>query len=264
MFTNPPPQFLYSAYKMVTQFADDVGTSKSIQGTAFVIAVGANDLAIVTNRHVIDLNYKEPNQKYKSFKLKSVVLTGRRNDDSLYRFSMDPESQAHFSKEVLDDVAVFVRPKCQAIENMVDMKLYYHFGIEDLADENFFALELAPFDVVVFSGFPEEHDRLAERPLVRGGRIASDPKFDFSLEGKLAGRCVAYEAFSHGGASGSPVYAPAKGFQGMPGARNGRLVGINAGHLKREMGQHTGLSYFYRSTVILEILREAGVIDVAA
>lgn len=261
MFSNPSPQFLYSAYKVVTHFADDVGTPKSVQGTAFVIAIGSGDLAIVTNRHVIDLDYKEPTAKYKNFTLKSIVMTGRRDDDSLYRFSIDPTSSVFYSQDVLDDVGVFMRPKCQAIENMPDMKLFYHFALEDLADENFLRSELAPFDVVAFAGFPEEHDRLAERPLIRGGRIASDPKFDFSLQGKAAGRCIAYEAFSHGGASGSPVYAPAKGFQGMSGARNGRLVGINAGHLNREMGQHTGLSYFYRSTVILEILKDNGVLN---
>lgn len=143
---------------------------------------------------------------------------------------------------------------------MPDMKLFYHFGLEDLADENFFKTQLAPFDVVSFSGFPEEHDKLAERPLIRGGRVASDPKFDFSLQGKAAGHCIAYEAFSHGGASGSPVYAPARGIQGIPGSRSGRLVGINAGHVNREMGQHTGLSYFYRSTVILEILNDQGMV----
>lgn len=261
MFSNPSPQFLYSAYKVVTHFTDDQGTQKSIQGTAFVIAIGSGDLVIVTNRHVIDLDYKEHTAKYKNFKLSSVVMTGRRDDDSLYRFSVDPASKVLHSQNALDDVAVFVRPNCQAIENMADMKLFYHFGLEDLADEQFLNLDLAPFDVVAFAGFPEEHDRLAERPLIRGGRISSDPKFNFSLQGKAAGRCIAYEAFSHGGASGSPVYALAKGFKGIAGARNGRLVGINAGHLNREMGQHTGLSYFYRSTVILEILKDNGVLS---
>lgn len=263
MFINPSNQFLYSAYKVATHFRDNIGTQKSFQGTAFVIALGSGDLAIVTNRHVIDVDYKEPTGKYKKFKLAAITATGRREDDSLYRFAIDITSSIAYSRNVLDDVAVFISPKCQALENMPDMKLFYHFGLEDLADDDFFHSQLAPFDVVAFAGFPEEHDRLAERPLMRGGRIASDPKFDFSLNAKAAGRCVAYEAFSHGGASGSPVYALAKGFRGLEGARTGRLVGINAGHLNREMGQHTGLSYFYRSTVILEILGENGALKTA-
>lgn len=148
---------------------------------------------------------------------------------------------------------------CQAIENMPDLKLFFHFSLEDLADEKFLCADLAPFDVVSFSGFPEEHDKLAERPLIRSGRIASDPKFNFSIDGKAAGGCIAYEGFSHGGASGSPVFAPAKGLHGMAGSRNGKLVGINVGHVNGDLGQHSGISYFYRSTVILEIFHANGV-----
>jgi hypothetical protein len=254
MFGNPPKQFLYSAYKIVTHFCDDLGSSKSVQGTAFVIAINSDEFAIVTNRHVVDIDYKQSSSKYKDFNLSSIVVSGRRDDDSLYRFSIDSASPIFYSTNTLDDVAVLINPRCQTIENMVDMKLFYHFGMEDIADEEFLTSKLAPFDVVAFAGFPEEHDKLAERPLIRGGRIASDPKFDFSLHGKPAGRCIAYEAFSHGGASGSPVYTPAKGFRDLDDSRNGRLIGINAGHLNGDFGQHTGLSYFYRSTVILEIL----------
>lgn len=255
MFINPSRQFLYSSYKVVSHFRDNMGTEKSFQGTAFVIALDSGDLAIVTNRHVIDINYKELTRKYKNFELVAITATGRRADDSLYRFSIDTSSSVSYSINALNDVAVFIRPNCQPLENMPEMKLFYHFSLADLADDNFFHSELAPFDVVAFAGFPEEHDKLSERPLMRGGRIASDPKFDFSLNSKSAGSCIAYEAFSHGGASGSPVFALARGFQGLEGARVGRLIGINAGHLNREMGQHTGLSYFYRSTVILEIIK---------
>ncbi len=106
---------------------------------------------------------------------------------------------------------------------MASLQIFYHLALEDLADD-VYVKQLTPFDVVAFAGFPDEHDKLSERPLVRGGRIASDPRFEFSLQGKAAGHCIAYEAFSHGGASGSPVYAPAKGWVGKEGSRNGRLV----------------------------------------
>jgi hypothetical protein len=260
MFFTPSPNFLYSAYKVVATFSDNAGTTKAVQGTGFVVAIGGSDLAFVTNRHVIDLDYKELTGRYKHFTLTSIIVSGRRADDSLYRFAIDLSTTAHLSREVLDDVAVFLRPRCRVIENMPSGQLFFHFGLEDLADEDFFRTQLDPFDVVCFSGFPEEHDELAERPLIRGGRISSDPKHDFSLNGEASGRCIAYEAFSHGGASGSPVYAPTRGIKGISGARGGRLVGINAGHVTRAMGHHTGLSYFYRSTVILDILRDNGVI----
>ena len=259
MFSDLPKQFLYSSYKVVATFADDIGTEKSVQGTAFIIAVDPDGgFALVTNRHVLDLSYKEPTGKYMRFKLRKVLVTGRRDDDSIYRFALDPSAVISLPENPLDDVAVVINPHCQTVENMEDRKIFYHYALEDLADEAY-VRSLLPFDVVAFAGFPDEHDKLSERPLVRGGRVASDPRFEFSLNGQAAGNCIAYEAFSHGGASGSPVYAPAKGWVGREGSRNGKLVGINAGHLRAELGQHTGLSYFYRSTVILGVLQANGV-----
>ncbi len=258
MFSDLPNQFLYSAYKVVSTFEDDSGTSKSVQGTAFVIGIESDGFALVTNRHVLDLSYKDQSGKYRKFRLRSILVTGRRDDDSIYRFAVDATAAVSVPHDPLDDVAVIINPRCEAVENMDSLKIFYHFALEDIADDAY-VRALTPFDLVAFAGFPNEHDQLSERPLVRGGRIASDPRFEFSIEGKAAGRCIAYEAFSHGGASGSPVYAPAKGWVGKAGARNGRLVGINAGHLRAEFGHHAGISYFYRSSVILEVLEKQGV-----
>jgi V8-like Glu-specific endopeptidase len=88
------------------------------------------------------------------------------------------------------------------------------------------------------------------RPLIRAGRVASDPKFNFSVQGKDQGRCIAYEGFSYGGSSGSPVYD----------LKRHKLIDINAGHLNNyELQTHSGISYFYQSSIILEILRDNGV-----
>jgi hypothetical protein len=258
MYSDLPKQFLYSAYKIVATFKDKSGTTKSVQGTAFIVAIGADGFALITNRHVIDLSFKETSGKYQQFQLNNLFVTGRRDDDSIYRFALNPKALISLPKDPLDDVAVMINPRCVPVENMEDLKIFYHFALEELAGDEYLK-SLIPFDVVAFAGFPNEHDRLSERPLVRGGRIASDPRFEFSINGQPAGHCIAYEAFSHGGASGSPVYAPAKGWAGKDGSRHGRLVGINAGHLQADFGQHTGLSYFYRSTVILSVLQDSGV-----
>jgi len=180
-----------------------------------------------------------------------MALTGRRADDSLYRFSVARDSEVRFAPEYLDDVVVLLNPRCTPRENMAEIGLFFHFGFEDIADEAFLAA-IKPFDVVAFSGFPEEHDRIGEHPIVRGGRVASDPRFDFSIFGKPAGRCVAYETQSYRGASGSPVFAPGKGIGSE--LRTGKLVGINAGHLNDTAASHNGLSYFYKSTVLREML----------
>ena len=58
---------------------------------------------------------------------------------------------------------------------------------------------------------------------------------------------------------GSPVFAVQKGPKPgvgleFPGFRELKLVGINAGHLKASDKTHSGISYFYKSTAILEII----------
>ena len=73
------------------------------------------------------------------------------------------------------------------------------------------------------------------------GTIASDPRLDYAYdiqERYVQGAArVAYEGFSSGGSSGSPVFAIQKGFRTGVGIdappdffREVKLIGINAGH----------------------------------
>jgi len=112
---------------------------------------------------------------------------------------------------------------------------------------------LDPFDLICYSGFPNQHDKLGGRPIIRSGHIASDPQYDYSWDDRYRGKCIAYEGFSSEGASGSPIFAPPRGMHGILNSRHGYLVGVNAGHIPNTTG-HSGISYFYKSTVILEII----------
>ena len=125
-----------------------------------------------------------------------------------------------------------------------------------MASAKEFDTVLWPYDEVVFSGFPEQHDKLSNRPILRSGRISSDPKFDYSFSGKFEGEKVAYEAFSSEGASGSPVFAVPRGAKSIPESRNGFLIGVNAGHINdsNRPGTHSGISYFFKSTIIFRII----------
>ena len=122
-------------------------------------------------------------------------------------------------------------------------------------------------DFVAFPGFPEWYDKLQQRPILRSGTIASDPRYDYSFVPEYKGECVAYEAFSYGGSSGSPVFAVEKGPKpgpgiSFPGFRELKLLGINAGHLNvgSSNPQHSGISYLYKSSAILGsiLIRIAG------
>jgi hypothetical protein len=197
-------------------------------------------------------------------KLDELSITGRRPDDKPYTFRLDPKVQIFLDDDTENDVALMEIIISGGDPIQVDKGFHWHFNIESLATEEVFNTSLEPYDDVAFTGFPSPHDKLAGRPIVRSGKIASDPKFNYSWCAEHKGECVAYEAFSSSGASGSPVFAPPRGMADRPDLRprHGYLVGINAGHVtdSERYDSHSGISYFYKSTVILKILRKAGLL----
>lgn len=130
-----------------------------------------------------------------------------------------------------------------------------------LATENWLSEKLTVCDTVAYPGFPEWYDRQNNTPVFRMGTIASDPRLNYSYTpGAPVASRIAYEGFSTGGASGSPVFATQRGFQigGGLSASDGfyrevTLIGINAGHFKDQAG-HSGISYLYKSSAILELI----------
>jgi hypothetical protein len=157
-------------------------------------------------------------------------------------------SEIFFHDDIENDV-VLIRARVSPTEDAI---FHWHFGIEHVADENIFT-QIEPLDLVCYTGFPSTHDKLGNRPILRSGNIASDPKYNYSWDNGYRGQCIAYEGFSSEGASGSPIFAPPRGMQNIPNSRNGYLIGVNAGHIPSNSG-HSGISYFYKSTVIHEMI----------
>src|SRR5947199_8976750 len=132
-------------------------------------------------------------------------------------------------------------------------------------DEELAKLDLC--DTIAFPGYPAFFDHNGDRPIMRVGAISSDPASDYRPDYNSIGRRIAYEAFSTEGSSGSPVFALPKGLQlgpGLsgPGHRTAMLIGINSGHVlgrDERIGQiHSGLSYCFKSTSILECIEKLG------
>lgn len=256
MFHELPQQFIYSSYFINTQFAHPDSTTISGTATAFVLEVAAKTPWIVTNRHVVDIDYRQLTPKYKDFRLVGLSITGRRSDDSIYTFNLHPDAEIYHHTDIENDV-VMIQPRIwfdTDEESLVS--LHWHFGLEHLADEKVFSESVCPFDLVCYTGFPDQYDKLGNRPILRSGHIASDPQFDYSWDQLPHGRCVAYEGFSSSGASGSPIFAPPRGMNGIPNSRHGYLIGVNAGHVPTQPQGHSGISYFYKSTVILDIIEQ--------
>lgn len=246
MFQEPPDHFLYSAYKINLEHSDG---HKTIYGvaTGFVLTIEGFPW-IITNRHVIDRDYKQETPKFKNFKLSKFIITGRDPADKEYSFQLYEGTDFYFHNDYENDV-VIIRAK---IYYQGSKTLQWHFTMEHLAGKNIFD-SVQPFDLICYSGFPNSHDKLNNRPIVRTGTIASDPKHNYSWNSEFQGQCVAYEGFSSEGASGSPIFAPQRGMTGIPNSRDGFLIGVNAGHVPDGFG-HSGISYFYKSTVLHEII----------
>lgn len=130
-----------------------------------------------------------------------------------------------------------------------------------LATENWISEKMSVCDYIAYPGFPDWYDRQNNTPIFRMGTIASDPRMNYSsIIGAPISSQIAYEGFSSGGASGSPVFAVQRGFKTGSGIsapkdfyREVKVIGINAGHFSNQIG-HSGISYFYKSSVILNII----------
>ncbi len=259
--------FLYVAYKIECYFVDDLDKEKIISGTAFAVKNIRNELCLVTNRHCIDLDFKQKDSKYVNYKLSKVILHSKIKDA---RTKLPYQSKnwlvANIDEFIIpndnnNDIACLIDVKVHKENISDDSTLDYWIPYSIIANEdNFTQLQICDF--VAFPSYGPWYDKVRNAPILRTGTIASDPRFDYSWTGKDEGKCVAYEAFSYEGSSGCPVFAIQKGIKVMVngslmsgGFRELMLIGINAGHMETETTkQHSGISYFYKSSAILDLI----------
>lgn len=258
--------FLYSACKLISVFrCQHTGKEIEGRGTAFFTTNKNAHICLVTNRHNIDKNYKEATGKYKPFELVRLLIDNRRASPKtglptdIIQFDILNLNQFVFSEIYENDIACIIGVQIHGEEQGIAFPIPYNI----IADKNKLETKLSVCDFVAYPGFPEWYDQLNNNPILRTGTIASDPRFDYSNKPKFNGECVAYEAFSFGGSSGSPVFAIQKGFPVGGAIQAGEnfyrpvmFIGINAGHLIAEgLGNdHSGISYMYKSSSILDII----------
>jgi hypothetical protein len=250
MYSAPHREFIYGSYKLVVGFADNVGNMPTIRGTCFFLAT-KTELALVTNRHMLDYRYGHADAR-ESMHVVAINVVGKTKGGHTYSLPLLPQQEPRFARKRENDIACFINPR---VLGDAAVTIFHHFDVEGLAREQYFAESLLPGEQIFFAGYPEQYDRLADRPLMRSGIIASDPRYPYSSTGKDEGDRIAYEGFSSEGASGSAVWASSRSFEGYHNARAGAIVGVNGGHYNAEYGgHHTGISFFYKSSAILELL----------
>lgn len=259
--------FLYSALQIEVIFSDEIGNKKSRLGTAFFVNNKKEEICLLTNRHMVDFPYKSAEKErddLEKYSISKILLTGKRKhaqqelapiEEQI--FSIIPNQKIIFPSDYDNDVASFNNVQVDKIENMETISDFF-IPYKFLATESDINTKLSVCDFVAFPGFPEYHDQKGKRPIFRTGTISSDPRVSYSYRDNVSGDCIAYEAFSIGGSSGSPVFAMQKGLIGYvttPGSREVMLIGINAGHINlSETKSHSGMSYFYKSSIILDLI----------
>ncbi len=250
--------FLYAAKKIITVCSNGTD-NEAFRGTGFFIQK-ESVFYFITNRHIVEPGYSDP--KYKGYKLIEFNIESYESFDSNNRPStLKSASLVNFSEFKFDqnehnDVACIKAP--QFVGGMtINAPIPYSM----LATDDWLSKKLSVCDSIAYPGFPKWYDRQNNTPIFRMGTIASDPRLNYSFTpGAPISSQIAYEGFSTAGASGSPVFSVQRGFRtgGAISApadfyREVKLIGINAGHFKDQIG-HSGISYFYKSSVIHDII----------
>jgi len=261
MFHGLDNRFLYSAYHLSCTFTNGAGKQLIITGTGFWVPNTNSKLSLVTNRHVFDPKYAD--QKYMGFTLQKLIVSGKATDASgqpnIDQRWIVNHSNIKYSNTPENDIACLIDPAVVTINGSSNTTIEFWISHDLIATKDDFDSQISVCDFVAFPGFPEWHDKRLNRPILRTGAVSSDPRYDYSWSSDYKGECIAYEAFSYSGSSGSPVVAVQKGPKpgagvSFPGFRDLKLIGINAGHLPAAKDTHSGISYMYKSSAILDII----------
>ena len=256
-------EFLYSAKRIVTYWNTTKGLIES-SGTGFFVNKG-DEIFLVTNRHVVELSYSRP--EYAGATLHQFLVEGYECAEvgklpSQYStIVIENVSEFVFHPNRFNDIACLKNPKCDlSVSKTSTISLPIEYEL--LATNEEINTKLTVCDTIAYPGFPQWYDKKNGTPIFRMGTVASDPRVGYAcrITDPDADR-VAYEGFSSAGASGSPVFAIQRGFPTGTGIkapdgfyRKVMLVGINAGHFSDTQEHHSGISYFYKSSAILETI----------
>lgn len=241
-----------------TSFVDDLGNYSKGRGTAFWVFHNSKFL-LVTNRHNIDITIFKPLEKPK--KLSEFRILIRQNANS---------GQTTSGFQWIDikpsDISIFLHQEADVaildIQNIPLIIKRTGLRSEDIADENYFKEEASFLDPIFFIGYPMDwYNTIQMLPIARIAHIANNPSMPFSNAFlKASQKIILVTGLSFSGNSGSVVIFPGTGIKEITTTnfpyRGPKCLGIMSGHLKEKGSEHSGLSYFTRSSAIHDILHE--------
>jgi hypothetical protein len=263
-----PKNVVYCVSRIHCTFSDGLGHAREISGTGFWVGNGTTTPVFVTNRHNMDATIWEENPH--DLKLVRVCLELRKRgtqsellDETAFFELVDVASvlRLHPSADcaVLMDAKGVVPAEYRSVTTI---------DIAMIADGPRLSANAQIMDLVSFVGFPGRTcawwDDKANLPIARLGALASDPGRPFSNRAIRTDDVGLVSGLSFSGSSGSPLFLHEKGIRVGQGLSGGayvppQVIGIMSGHMQdvepgEELLNHTGLSYFTRSTSILELI----------
>ncbi len=261
---------VYSVARIRCTFNNSTtGLTETFRDTGFWVGQRARR-AFVTNRHTLDKSFSS--ERRDDLELAGIEIELRHLEgDIAYnetRFFSINNFQSCYWLHPTADCAVLVDPEFTSPREFADR---LPLSLDAIADAEFLRGKAQLMDFVSFIGFPGHDDdpwwdQQANVPIARMASIASTPERSFVNSAIKSDDVVLLSGLSFAGSSGSPVFLHRKGIRATPPLVAdfvpATLIGLMSGHSMEagpmpEMLRHTGLSYFTRSTSILELLDES-------
>ena len=253
MYHPIPTQWLEATNRVDVRF-DNGAEKKSYSGSGFWVADQAGYCLFITNRHVIDMVYRDNKYLPEGYRLSGLTVSSHsavpRNRGVVVDLEGDIDLRVHANYGV--DIAILIPGAQERPDAATPISVP---ASTHLADQPFF--ETLPWGAqVTFASFQAWGDRTTKKPILRTGIVSSDPCDDYSSDIVNRKSALLLEAFSFSGSSGSPVFANAFGlqldsniFSGGPGFRSARVIGVMCGHIQNT--EDTTIASSIRRSVVL-------------
>lgn len=256
-------------------FVDDKGHRLNPSGTGFWINIDEDTTAFITNAH--NVNAGLVNSEYKDHKLEKMEIELRElidKEDGKKVVKTETDLVHVEFEEIIQhntaDVAILVNPRYGEGGKPISPM---HIPKEEIADRSYFSEAVGVCDEANFIGFATYirgkmrfnlWDTASNLPIIRPANISSVPHLDFKNQAIRTSDVCLVSGLSFSGSSGSPVFSRQKDVvfnhetqQLHGGIAKAKLIGIMSGHVwdePREEEVHSGISYFTKSTAILELI----------
>ena len=119
MYHGLDNRYLYVAYQLTCSFVNATGKHVTCTGTGFFVRTNNDNKVLVTNRHVLDLEYADA--KYAGFRLRNLRVSGKTNDPSSGLPEIDRECTVlggtlEYSKVPQNDIACLIDPSVTTLD----------------------------------------------------------------------------------------------------------------------------------------------------